>query len=319
MLNALVAGLDYYQPAFGPYQFDQVRIIEFPGYANFAQAFANTIPYTENFGFAGDFSDPEKIDYATYITAHELGHQYWGHQIAGAEMQGGTMLVETLAQYSALMVMKKLYGEDQIRRFLKFELDDYLRGRTGEAVEELPLGPCREPAIYPLSQGLARHVPAPGAARRGGGEPGAEERAGALQVQGRALPPRFDVIQALRAEAKTPEQQALITDLFERITSRSQGRRTHGGAPRRRQVGRQRAVEPRSSTRRQGRRKGTRWPSRLRSACFTAEPGPRRLQHQGRHPDGAATDPHGQTGAEVRRPTETDPRRSRSIQFLYRS
>ncbi len=57
----------------------------------------------------------------------------------GADMQGGTMLSETLAQYSALMVMKQLYGEDKIRRFLKFELDRYLRGRGGEVVEELPL------------------------------------------------------------------------------------------------------------------------------------------------------------------------------------
>ena len=34
----------------------------------------------------------------------------------GADMQGATMLVETFAQYSALMVMEKLYGRDQIRR-----------------------------------------------------------------------------------------------------------------------------------------------------------------------------------------------------------
>ena len=54
-------------------------------------------------------------------------------------MQGATLLSETLAQYSALMVMKQLYGEDKIRRFLKFELDNYLRSRGGEAVEELPL------------------------------------------------------------------------------------------------------------------------------------------------------------------------------------
>jgi aminopeptidase N len=75
----------------------------------------------------------------TYITAHELAHQYWGHQIAGADMQGSTLLVETLSQYSALMVMKKIHGEEQIRRFLKYELDDYLRSRGGEIVEELPL------------------------------------------------------------------------------------------------------------------------------------------------------------------------------------
>src|SRR5688572_27695060 len=117
----------------------QARIIEFPGYQTFAQAFANTMPYSEAIGFVADTSDPEKIDYVTYITAHELGHQYWAHQIIGAEMQGGTMLSETLAQYSALMVMKHRYGEDQMRRFLKYELDGYLSRRGGELVEELPL------------------------------------------------------------------------------------------------------------------------------------------------------------------------------------
>jgi aminopeptidase N len=218
MLNALSASLDYYQAAFGPYQFDQVRIIEFPGYSTFAQSFANTIPYAESFGFAGDFRDPEKIDYATYVTAHELAHQYWGHQIAGAEMQGGTMLVETLSQYSALMVMKKLYGEDQIRRFLKFELDSYLRGRTGEALEELPLGRVENQqyihyrkgsvAMYLLQERLGEDA-VNRALRR------VLER---YKFKGAPYPRSLDVIQALRAEAKTPEQQALITDLFERIT-----------------------------------------------------------------------------------------------------
>ena len=54
-------------------------------------------------------------------------------------MQGGTLFVETMAQYSALMVMKQLHGEDKIRRFLKYELDNYLRNRGGEIIEELPL------------------------------------------------------------------------------------------------------------------------------------------------------------------------------------
>ena len=49
------------------------------------------------------------------------------------------MLSETLAQYSALMVMRRLYGDDKIRRFLQFELDKYLRSRGNEALEELPL------------------------------------------------------------------------------------------------------------------------------------------------------------------------------------
>lgn len=139
MLDAMEVSLDYYEANFGPYQFDYARIIEFPGYASFAQAFAGTIPYSEDMGFIADNGDAESIDYVTYITAHELGHQYWAHQLISSDQQGGTMLVETMAQYSALMVMKHLYGEDNIRRFLKYELDNYLAARGSEAIEELPL------------------------------------------------------------------------------------------------------------------------------------------------------------------------------------
>ena len=49
------------------------------------------------------------------------------------------MLSETLAQYSALMVMKHMYGPDMIRKFLKYELDSYLRGPRRRRVEEQPL------------------------------------------------------------------------------------------------------------------------------------------------------------------------------------
>ncbi|MDJ0979676.1 MAG: M1 family aminopeptidase [Erythrobacter sp.] len=139
MLDAMQASLGYYRENFGPYQFDHARIIEFPGYASFAQAFAGTMPWSERLGFLANLADPEDIDYVTYIAAHEFGHQYWAHQLISADQQGGTMLVESLAQYSALMVMKELYGEDQMRRFLKFELDNYLSSRGSEAIEELPL------------------------------------------------------------------------------------------------------------------------------------------------------------------------------------
>jgi aminopeptidase N len=125
---------------------------------------------------------------------------------------------ETLAQYSALMVMKKLYGPDQIRRFLKFELDSYLSNRKGEAVEELPLYRVENQGYIHYRKGsLAMYL--------------LQERLGEAAVN-RALA-RFvakfrfkgapylrstDLIAEFRREAKTPEHQQLITDLFERIT-----------------------------------------------------------------------------------------------------
>jgi ABC-2 type transport system permease protein len=217
MIAALKFGLDYDQANFSPYQFRQVRILEFPDYAEFAQSFANTIPYSEGIGFVMDERDPSKIDYVTYVTAHELGHQWWAHQVIGADMQGDTMLDETFAQYSALMAMKHLYGPDQIRRFLKFELDSYLRARGGEAVEELPLVRVEnQPYIHYRKGSLVMY--------RLQDELGEGVVNAALRqllkdyaFKGAPYPSSKDFVRYLRALAPADKQQ-LITDLFEKIT-----------------------------------------------------------------------------------------------------
>jgi ABC-type transport system involved in multi-copper enzyme maturation permease subunit len=139
MIEAVKASLDYFTANFSPYQHRQVRIVEFPRYASFAQSFPNTIPYSESIGFIADLRDEDRIDYVFYVTAHEVAHQWWAHQVIGGEVQGSTMLSETLSQYSALMVMEKEYGRAKMKKFLAHELDRYLRGRGVERERELPL------------------------------------------------------------------------------------------------------------------------------------------------------------------------------------
>ena len=139
MIDGVKRSLDYYTANFSPYQHKQVRILEFPRYARFAQSFPNTIPFSESIGFVADLRDKDAIDYVFYVTAHEVGHQWWAHQVIGARVQGTTMITETMAQYSALMVMEKEYGRDKMRKFLKYELNSYLQGRGGELVAEVPL------------------------------------------------------------------------------------------------------------------------------------------------------------------------------------
>jgi len=140
MMRSLKDGLTYYTTNFGPYQFKEVKIMEFP-YGAFAESFANTIPFSENIGFIADVKDdnPEDIDYPYYVTAHELGHQWWAHQVIGANMQGSVIMAETMAQYSALMVMKQRYGADKMKKFLKYEMNSYLSSRAFEQEKELPL------------------------------------------------------------------------------------------------------------------------------------------------------------------------------------
>ncbi|MCB0785873.1 MAG: hypothetical protein KDC02_16910, partial [Flavobacteriales bacterium] len=105
MLNSTKQALTYYTEHFGPYRHKQVRILEFPRYFSFAQAFPGTMPYSESIGFITDLTAEEDIDMVFYVVAHEMGHQYWAHQVIGADMQGATLLSESMAQYSALMVM----------------------------------------------------------------------------------------------------------------------------------------------------------------------------------------------------------------------
>ncbi|MBL0340319.1 MAG: hypothetical protein IPP71_04960 [Bacteroidetes bacterium] len=98
MERSMKKSLDYYIENFGPYYHKQVRIIEFPRYAAFAQAFPGTMPYSEGIGFIAKIEDEDDIDMVFYVVAHEMAHQYWAHQEISSEMQGATMMTETFSQ-----------------------------------------------------------------------------------------------------------------------------------------------------------------------------------------------------------------------------
>ena len=116
------------------------------------------------------------------------------------------------------MVMKRVHGEGQVRRFLRFQLDRYLSGRRAQALAEQPLASAGIDQDY-INYGkgaLALYL--------------LQERIGEAAMN-RALrrfvdryrfmtapyPRSLDLLAFLRREARTPADQALITDLFERI------------------------------------------------------------------------------------------------------
>jgi len=219
MAEAVKASFEYYTANFSPYQHSQVRIVEFPKYASFAQSFAGTIPFSESIGFIAKVNpdDPEDVDYPFYVTAHEMAHQWWGHQIAGANVQGESMLVETMAQYSALMVMKQRYGANNMGKFLKYEMNSYLSGRAFERKKEVPLAKVE-------NQGYIHY-------RKGSGVMYAlqdylgEAKVNAalhtfLQKHAYETAPYSTAPQLVQEfRAVTPDSlQGLVTDLFDRIT-----------------------------------------------------------------------------------------------------
>ena len=140
MLDAVERSLSYYTENFGPYYHKQCRIIEFPRYATFAQAFPGSMPYSEAFGFIINLEDEEENNVIDAVISHEMAHQWWAHQVIGANMQGGTMLSESFSEYSALMTMKKISKTPmKMREFIKYDHNRYLRGRSSETDIELPL------------------------------------------------------------------------------------------------------------------------------------------------------------------------------------
>ena len=151
------------------------------------------------------------------MTAHEIGHQWWAHQVIGANVQGATVLSESLAEYSALMVMEHKYGRQKMRRFLKTELDGYLSGRGTERLEELPLYRVENQQYIHYQKGSLVFY----RLREELGEAKLNAALRAfLQAKAFQQPPyttSAELLDFIRAQA-TPEQQTLITDLFEKIS-----------------------------------------------------------------------------------------------------
>ena len=222
MLSSMQDSLGLYSVQFSPFQFHQMRILEFPAYQQFAQSFANTVPFSESIGFIqrpgfATSDEAKRIDLVNYVTAHEIAHQWWAHQVIGADMQGMTMLSESFAQYSSLLVMEKTYGPDMIRKFLKQELDGYLRQRGGETVEELPLVRVENQTYIHYEKGALvmywlKDVVGEAVVNRS-----LQRLLKEYAFKGPPYASSADFVRILREEAG-PQYNDLITDLFERIT-----------------------------------------------------------------------------------------------------
>jgi ABC-2 type transport system permease protein len=220
MFDGMKSALTYCAENFGPYQYRQLRIAEFPVYRSFAQSFPNTIPYSEGLGFIARVKtekDAEGVDYPFYITAHETAHQWWGHQVVGADVEGATLLSESLAEYTALQVLEGRYGYGQTSRMLYHNIRAYLKGRGEERREERPLVSVgNQPYIHYNKGALAFY----GLAWRVG-EKNVNNALGAFLRATKDRPAPYptapELLNYLRNDLE-PVDQLYVTDVFEKIT-----------------------------------------------------------------------------------------------------
>lgn len=215
MMRSMKASLEYNSAHFGPYQFRELRVVEFPRYASFARAHPHTIAYSEGSAFLTRVNEGD-VDRPFFVTAHETAHQWWGGQVIAARVRGGALLSETLAQYSAMMVMEKALGPEQLRRFYAYELERYLRSRGVFSNREVPLLDVEEQSYLYYHKGavamytLRDHI----------GEARVNAALRSFLRKHRAGVPPYPTPRDLYAElrAVTPDSlRPLLRDLFEDV------------------------------------------------------------------------------------------------------
>jgi ABC-2 type transport system permease protein len=218
MAEGMQDALAFCSAQFGKYPHDEIRIVEFPRYSNFAQSFAQTIPYSEGIGFIFKVRDPRRdLDMAYYTTVHEVAHQWWGQLIIPSNQPGGALLTEGLAQYSALAVVKKKFPAEVLERYLLYELKAYLTGRYAEHVKEEPLVEVQNKNYLQYSKASLAFF----ALQDYVGEDQVNKALARFAAQWSMSQQRYPCAADLVTEIRkvTPDTlQYLVTDLFESIT-----------------------------------------------------------------------------------------------------
>jgi hypothetical protein len=150
MLRAATVSLDVFTRAFGAYPHRTLRIVEVPSFAPFgAYATPGLIWFAEHRGFLTDARDSTALDLVTRRVAHEVAHQWWGHQVNPGSGPGASLVVESVAKYGEQMVLRRLRGEGQVTRLMEFDLRRYVAGRAEDRDDERPLSRATsQPHLY---------------------------------------------------------------------------------------------------------------------------------------------------------------------------
>lgn len=113
--------MDYCEINFGKYPFKTIRFAEVSSFTQGfnATAYPATIYMTENMSFHCNLQADKKQDVINELAGHELSHLWWGsNQINPDDREGATMLTETFAMYTELMLLKKMYGNQKVKESL---------------------------------------------------------------------------------------------------------------------------------------------------------------------------------------------------------
>lgn len=219
MLDAAERTLDYGRHQLGPYPHAALRIVEVASSSPIARrgtgfAVPGMVFLLEHAGFLTDRSDTTRVDVVSKRVAHEVAHQWFGHQLSPAPAPGASALVETTARDTELRALAMLQGNDVITPVLGYELDRYLEGRGRQGGTEAPLVSTYRQGFVSYSKGALvmtaiRDLIGDAATER------ALRRLMDLARSGRQ-PSALDMLAALQEGADAPAR-TLIADWWTRV------------------------------------------------------------------------------------------------------
>jgi len=120
--------LDYCLENFGDYPFKTINFIEISAFTKgfAATAYPSSVFMTEDMIFHTNLEGDKKQDIINELAGHELSHLWWGNsQINPDYREGATMLTETLAMYTEMMLYKKMHGHEKMMERLEIHQQIY--------------------------------------------------------------------------------------------------------------------------------------------------------------------------------------------------
>jgi aminopeptidase N len=190
-------------------------VIEIPRYNSvFGVALPTSMAFSED-AFHSNVREGQ-IDQPFYGTAHETAHHWWGGMVQPAPVKGHSLLSESLANYSAMMVMEKTFGPDVALRVYHFQMDRYFRGR-GEFSREASLVDVEDQSYLSYRKGAVALYTLRDQLGESAINTALRRYVEKFHHDGPPYATAVDMLDELRAV--TPDSmKSLITDLFETIT-----------------------------------------------------------------------------------------------------
>ncbi|MEL7118574.1 MAG: M1 family aminopeptidase [Bacteroidota bacterium] len=132
--------LSYCMENFGNYIFDHLRVAETPAYYPAVGAVQpGLINMMEDKLYLIDGKKSQSYDVVAKRISTEIGHLWWGMLLTPTSDRGAGFLSQGLTEYTAAVVLEKLYGKGVLWELNKSFNENYSRGRAFASLKESPL------------------------------------------------------------------------------------------------------------------------------------------------------------------------------------